>query len=382
MARVLVLGGGFGGITAALTLAAEKRPGLEVTLVDRRDHFLMGLAKLAMLTGDRRPEEGRGELRRLEAKGVRFVQTEIKTIDLGGRSVETGAGPLGYDRLVVALGAETDPSLVPGLAPEHNFYQARQVPGLHKRLLELESGKIAIVIARTPYKCPPAPYEAALLLDAWLQKRGLRSKVKIAVYVPEAQPMTVAGPVVGEAVGRFLETRGIALVAERKLLRVDDGGKTLRFENENATTCDFLLAIAPHVAPAVVRAAGLTDATGWVPVDPATLETTRPGVWAVGDVTAVRLPGTGMLPKAGLFAELEGRVVAERILADLDGRPPTAAFTGRGECYFETGNGLAMAIKGEFFGDAASRVTLAEPSEEAYRLKRQFERDRLAAWFG
>ena len=103
---------------------------------------------------------------------------------------------------------------------------------------------------------------------------------------------------------------------------------------------DLLLAVPPHRAPAVVRDAGMTGPSGWIGVDAGTLATRWPGVWAVGDVTAIPLSTGGALPKAGVFAHAEGEVVAARVADTLAGRVPTATFDGRGMCYLETGRGL------------------------------------------
>lgn len=136
----------------------------------------------------------------------------------------------------------------------------------------------------------------------------------------------------------------------------------------------------PHVAPAVVREAGLVDSTGWVPVDPGLLQTRYPGVSAIGDVTAIRLRNGMLLPKAGVFAEAQAEVVAEHIAAELQGREATARFEGEGYCYVEVGDGLAAFGAGNFYADPAPQVRLEPPSAEYRRHKQAFERDRLQAW--
>jgi sulfide:quinone oxidoreductase len=144
---------------------------------------------------------------------------------------------------------------------------------------------------------------------------------------------------------------------------------------------DLLLAVPPHRAPAVVSAAGLTGPSGWVPVDPRTLETRFPGVHAIGDVTAIPLASGTALPKAGVFAQAEGEVVAARIADRLAGREPTTTFAGNGMCFVETGGGRAAMVRGGFLDDPP-RVELTEASEANLAAKRAFESERLAAWFG
>jgi sulfide:quinone oxidoreductase len=144
---------------------------------------------------------------------------------------------------------------------------------------------------------------------------------------------------------------------------------------------DLLLAVPPHRVPAVVREAGLPGPKGWIPVDARTLQTRFDGVYAVGDVTAIPLSNGGALPKAGVFAQAEGEVVAERVADALAGREPSARFAGEGMCFLETGRGQASAVQGRFLTDPP-QVELTQASEAGYEAKRSFESDRLTAWFG
>jgi sulfide:quinone oxidoreductase len=156
----------------------------------------------------------------------------------------------------------------------------------------------------------------------------------------------------------------------------------VRFADGEALRYDLLLAVPPHRAPRVVQEAGLTDASGWIPVHPSTLDTAHPRVHAVGDVCAVKLPGAGFLPKAGIMAERQGEVVAARVLAALEGGASEREFDGEGYCFFEVGGGKAMQMEGSFFAEPGKRVRFSDPAAEAYALKVKFERDRLARWFG
>lgn len=380
MKNIVILGGGFGGITAALRLARSLKGGHSVTLVDRKDRFFMGLGKPWELVGLRPLSQGTRSLKNLKDKSVRFVQADIQKIDTAAKTVLTSAGPLAWDYLVVALGAETAPESVSGLPPSSNFYEASNLPGLHGSLKALKRGKIALVICSSPYKCPPAPYETALLIDSWLQSRGDREQIELAVYLPEPLPLAVAGPAAGKKVKEFVEGRGIPVHTGHKLIRVEEG-RRLVFENGVQTNCDVLLAVAPHRVPASLVVSGLAEAGGWVPTDPKTLATSIPNVYAIGDAAGLKLPAGGMLPKAGIFAELEGEIAADAILASLGVGPKPRDFDGAGYCFMEAGNGKAAKVKGDFFGPTTDRVAMEEPSEEGFRLKQQFEAERLAAWF-
>jgi sulfide:quinone oxidoreductase len=390
MARIVVLGAGFAGIAAAIRLARAAKDRHEVVLLDRGDTFRMGLAKLWVLVGRRPLAEGRGELTRLERHGLSFRKTFAGSVETKERTVLTSEGPVPYDALLICPGAETQPEAVPGLPADANLYDWERIPRLRDRLAGMRRGRIAIVIVRPPYKCPPAPYECALILDHALRRRGVRDAFDLAVYIPEPAPLTVAGPEAGAKVAELLAARGIRLEVNLTLERVhahapdnggNEGGK-LSFAGGQEREYDLLLAVPRHVPPPAVQIAGLTDDSGWVPVDPVTCATAVDRVWAAGDVTGIRLPGGGLLPKAGLFAEKQGRAAADGILAALDGRGEGGAFDGTGECFFETGEESAMLVKGAFYGDPKSRVTISDPSPDAYRAKLAFERDRLAEWFG
>lgn len=382
MARIVILGAGFGGLTLAEALAPAVASGHEVTLVDRKDRFLMGLAKLWMLVGERAPDEGWGDVSRVSRRGVRFVKAEVSAIDRAARAVRTTAGDLPYDRLVVALGAEVVPGLVPGLPASANLYDAAAVPGLRDRLDAISSGTIALVLCGAPYKCPPAPFEAAALVDARLRARGVREAVRLVVTIPDAQPMPVAGPAAGQAVRALLAEKGIDLWTGCAPASVDVAAREVRFANGQRLGYDLLLAVPPHRAPEVVRTAGLADASGWIPVDPQTFATSDPSIHAVGDVTAVALPGAGLLPKAGVMAERQAEVVAANLLAALAGRGPERAYDGTGVCYMEVGGKRAARIEGAFYTGPGDRVRLDAPSAETFALKQAFERERLARWFG
>jgi sulfide:quinone oxidoreductase len=380
MARILILGGGFGGLAAAHALLPALAEGHALTLVERKRTFAMGLAKLWVLTGERPPEAGRGDLAALEEKGVERIEAEVERIDLDARAVETTRGRRAFDFLVVAMGAETPAAGVPGLRAEQNLYDAAAIPGLRDRLAAIERGRVAIVIAGAPYKCPPAPFEAAMLVHALLVRRGVRERVALEVAIPDAEPMPVAGPEIGRRVRALLLERGIEVRSGEKPASV--GERDVLFPSGARLAYDVLLAVPPHTAPAAVRAAGLTDASGFVPVDPRTLATAREGVYAVGDVAVIRLAPAGMLPKAGLLAERQGEVVGRNLLARLRGEAEEAAFDGAGACFFEVGERRAMLVEGSFYSEPGKRVRLGDPSAEVFARKVAFERERLARWFG
>ena len=180
--RTLVLGGGFGGIAAAVELRSLLGEDHDVVLVDHRPDFAMGLRKLWELVGAGTLAEGARSRRLLARHGIDVVRAEILGIDAPGRAAETTEGRLHGDHLVVALGAVSRPDLVPGLAEHgHDVWAFNDVPAAAAALRRFEGGRIVVLIAGVPYPCPPAPYECVLHVDENLRARGLRERTELGI---------------------------------------------------------------------------------------------------------------------------------------------------------------------------------------------------------
>jgi sulfide:quinone oxidoreductase len=378
--RALILGAGFGGLTVATELRRALGDDMHLTLVDRRASFVMGLRKLWVMIGRGTFDEGRRSLARLGERGVEFVRDRVTRIDPAARRVWTESGAFEGDYLVVALGAEPRPELVPGL-PEFafNLYEPDVTPRLAKAVADLSGGKVVIVIAGVPYKCPPAPYEAAMLLDDHLRERGLRDRTTITVTTVQPMLLPNAGAAGSAWLGGQLDERNIGYGVGRKVERVEQGRVVYA---DGQLEWDLLIGVPAHRPPTVVRESGLTAGGDWVKVNPGTLETPFPRVWAIGDVTQTVLANGLPLPKAGLFAEAQGRRVAAAIVADARQGSPPAAFDGRGHCFIEMGRAGAALVEGDFFARPEPVISLREPSAANLEAKRAFERERLRAWFG
>lgn len=331
MATTLVLGGGVGGLVTASRLRRRLDRGHRIVLVDRRAEHVFAPSFLWMMLGRRTPQDISRPLRRLEARGIEVVQEEIRELDPARRRVRTERRELAGDHLVVALGADLAPEAIPGLREAgHNLYDLDGVLGLRDALARFREGRVVVLVAAVPFKCPAAPYEAAMLIEAGLADRGDRARCPVDVYTPEPLPMPVAGPALGHAVRAMLEGKGIGFHAQHKLAGVDPVKRELAFDNGARANWDLLVVVPPHRCPAVVREAGLANETGWVPVDPATLATSHERVFVIGDLTAIRLPVGLMLPKAGVFAHHQAEVVAANIAADVTGRGARRRFDGMG----------------------------------------------------
>lgn len=377
MSRVIILGGGFGGIATAHRLKQKLAEEDEVILIDRQPNFMVGFRKTWAMTGMSPLEDGQRPLADLAHFGIRVIQDSVTGIDPAARVVEVGGKRMEADALVVALGAQLVPEAVPGLAEQAlNVYDPQEIPRVAQALSEFEAGKLLIGVFGLPYKCPPAPYEMALLASEYFKSR--QRQVEVEVFTP--QPMTL--PILGQASCDDFESRladnGILFLPNHKADAVAAGQVIFSAGNR---PYDLLLAVPPHRPPTVVQESGLVGDSGWVLVEPRTLETEFPGVYAIGDVVQILMANGKPLPKAGVFAEAMGVVVADRIASAFAGLEPQAELQGKGGCYLELGGGQAMMVQGDFLADPAPQVVLTEASPRYLQEKRNFEAQRLQSWF-
>lgn len=368
--NVLVLGAGPGGMTAATQLRQLLPAGDRVTLIDRSRWQRSGVAHLLVMRGLTEPEAVSIDLSRLDRQGIEFVQAEIHRVDTEQRRVETSSGVRDYDAIVIALGVELRPDRIPGLGPAiesghaGEYYSFDGAVRLRDRLAGFSGGRVAVVISSLPYKCPPAPYEAALLIDDLLRSRGLREKSEISLYTPEPSPIVPGGPTVGDAIRDILNDHDVTLHTSATLVSVDQA--TATFSNDARVTSDLLVVIPPHAVPAVLVDSGLVE-KGWLPADRHTLRTGFDRVWAVGDVTSVPMANGAPLPKAGIFATAEGEAAARDIARTLGGPAPEPHFTGVGRCWFAISEGLAGSVGGDFFAPAGPRLDLQSPTAGSFQ---------------
>jgi sulfide:quinone oxidoreductase len=377
MHRVLVLGGGFGGIATAVALRSQLDPADEVVLVERRATFVMGLRKNWALVRASTLAAGRRSLEALRDRGIEVVSGSIEAIRPDAREADVDGRTIAGDALVVALGAERDPDRIPGFR-EHaiDVYDEASSEAGAAAIDAFTGGRIVIGIFGVPYPCPPGPYELALLLAERLGARGIPGG--LFVFTPQAGSLPVLGEAGCAAFDGRLAAEGITFRPKTTATAVEPGAVVAA---DTRIPFDLLLGVPPHRVPRVVTEAGLAEPGGWVKVDRATLETSVPNVFAIGDVTAIPMSTGQPLPKAGVFAHAQGEVVATRIADALAGRTPSAVFDGRGMCFLETGHGRATMVRGNFYA-APPDVALVEAAEEHLAAKHDFEAQRLAAWFG
>jgi len=334
-----------------------------VIAVDRAERHFFPPSLLWLMVGERKPEDFTRSLDRLIGRGVEFRHGGVTRIDPQRREVEVAGESLAADALVIALGAEYAPEAIPGLPQAGlNLYTMEGATAIRDALARFEGGRIVILTAAPMYKCPAAPYEAALLVDSFLRKHGLRDKTTIEFFAAEPRPMFVAGPEVGAAVRGMVEAQGIAYHPEHQVKEIDPAACSVTFANGTTAGYDLLFYVPPHRAPAVVREAGLTNEAGWIPVDRHTLQTQFEGVFAIGDITSIPLKMGRPLPKAGIFAHGQAEVVANNIAHAWTGRGAPRKFAGYGMCFIETGNARAGIGKGNFYAEPTPQVEMRGPN--------------------
>jgi sulfide:quinone oxidoreductase len=373
--RILVLGAGFGGLELTTRLSDELGDAVDIVLIDKADGFVFGFSKLDVMFGRTTPEAVRHPYRDLVKPGVRFVQTTIRSIDPERRRVQTDAGEFEADVMVVALGADLDPAATPGLVEAgREFYTVDGAFAGRDVLDSFGGGRVIVGVTSTPFKCPPAPSETALMLHDYLLERGLRDSSQISLVMPLGVPIPPS-PAASQALLAAFAERGIDWYPERLVRSLDPQRRVAVLADGEEMPFDLFLGVPVHRVPAVVAESGMC-VDGWIPVNPLTLETAYPGVYAVGDVTSV---GT---PKAGVFSERQASVVADQLIARHGQAGAAPTYDGKGICYIEFGHDRVARVEVTFLTGQRPNGQFDEPSDLLLADKANFGTSRIRRWFG
>ena len=381
MKTIIIIGGGVGGIVTANELSNHLSGEHKIILIEKNKEHTFAPSYLWLMNGDRKKKQISVPLKSLLKKNIEIVNAIVNEIIPDEKKVKAGEKEFYYDFLVVALGADLAPEKIQGWDDSiHTFYTLEGAEKLHETLKNFSGGKVILVISSMPYKCPGAPHEGAMLIEDFLIAKGLREKVEISLFTPEAQPLPVAGPELGNAVKSILNKKGIHFHPSMNLNSVDTKSKQLFFNEKETYEYDLLIVIPLHQAPVVIRKSDLANANGWIDVNPASLQTKYENVFAIGDITSLPLPGRWfpdkpmMLPKAGVFAHLQADVVAKNIIKKIKGEKADEKFCADGYCMLEAGGDLAGFAYGDFFGEPHPQVHLKKIGRKWHIGKVLFEK--------
>ena len=372
--RVVILGAGFGGLDLSTMLSESMGDEIQVTLIDKSDTFVFGFSKLDVMFGHATLDAVRLPYRNFVKPGVHLLRETVKEINPVTRRVTTDKGAHDCDYLVLALGADYDIAATPGLERANEFYSVGGASVLRELLPTFSKGRAIIGVCGAPFKCPPAPSECALMLHDFLTGRGVRSQCEITLVLPLPSPVPPS-PETSKALMAAFAERNIRFVPSRRVAAVDSARRVASLDDGSDLPYDLFLGVPKHRAPAMLEASGLAEA-GWVPVNPRTLETKYPNVYAIGDVA-----DTGT-PKAGVFAESAAKAVASSLIARIRGEGEGGLYGGAGSCYIEFGGGRVARVDIDFLSGPKPTGTYHEPSAALRADKERFKATRQARWFG
>ena len=365
------MGAGTGGIVTAKELSKNGGKDVRIVLIEKAEKNIFAPSLLWLMVGKRKPRQVYRSTKKLAGAQIEVLIGEIETVDPENISVTVGGKEYRGDYMVISLGVEQK--------TEHDlnkfgfdFYTLDGATGFHEKLRNFSGGKIAIVVPSLPFKCPAAPYEAAMLVEGFVRNKGLGGKTEISLYTPEPGPMGVAGKELSGAVRRMVEAKGINYFPEHQLTSASEN--SLTFSNGKTAEYDLLAYTPKHQCPAVIAKTNLVGESGWIEADRNTMETRFPSVYAIGDITSIPLEMGKPLPKAGVFAHYQAEVVAHNIIQKIEDKNDFKTFSGDGQCFLELGDGKAGFAGGNFYSSPLPDVKMKKPGYFWHWSKVWFEK--------
>lgn len=363
-ARVVVVGGGYGGATTARYLRTWSRGAVDVTLVEPDAALVSCPLSNLVVAGNRQMADITVPYDTLVRRhGVTHVRDLATAIDLAARTVRlAGGGTLPYDRLVLSPGVEMQSSAIPGLARPggdqilHAWKAGPQTEALRRQLAAMrDGGTFAITIPLAPYRCPPGPYERACLVADYLKQHKPRSKVLIFDANPDITSK-------GALFRQVWETRYKGMIEYRpqhETVDVDPATRTIKFDVQDDERADVVNLLPPQRAGAIAVSAGLATANGrWCEVDFRTMASrVAPEIHVLGDAIQI----APLMPKSGTMANQHGKVAAAAILQLLAGQAPDPAPLYTNTCYSFTSASEAIHIASVHRYDAAQQTMITVP---------------------
>jgi sulfide:quinone oxidoreductase len=384
--NVLVLGGNFGGLTAALAVQHELDGDVEVRVVSASDQFLFNPSLIWLPFGKRKAADITFPLTpTFEAHGIDFVHGEATNLDFANKKVTTSAGTYGYDYLVIATGYRNDYDVVPGLGPGGNAYgittleDAIRAGEGWQRFLKAPGD--VVVGATQGAGCFGAAYEYLFNLSHQLRKAGIKKQVKLSFVSPEPflGHFGIGGLPHGESLlGMFLKKEGIEAHMDVGVARVEEGRVVLA--DDRSIPFSYAMFVPPFLGQEVVRSATeIADAKGYVKVRDTYQSEPYDEVYAVGIAAAVPVPwqtSTPLgIPKTGFPTERMAHVAAKNIAAQIRGEQPQA-HEEFGDipavCVMDAGNNGVIILADKMLPPRKHGLLI--PGPQAHAMKLAFEK--------
>jgi sulfide:quinone oxidoreductase len=312
--RIVILGGGCGGVVAASHLGRKLGAYHDVILIDRRSDHIFMPAFLFIMLGERQPQDISRSLSHLQKRDVKVLRSEILGIDLWRQEVALENEKIDYDYLIVALGLQTRPDLLPGCAEASiHPWEMESAVRLRETLANFHGGRIVVGVPLGPYRCPPAPYEVQWMLDGYFRQRGVRDRVEIEYFTRDPEP---AGEAHDPVVWMDAESkrRNIKQHYEFVVRSIDPEKKEVKGLYNYRLNYDLLVMVPPHRPAQVLLDSGLADTENGIRVDYDTLRTKWDNVYAIGD--CADMPAS----KAGGVAHQEADVLAHNLAVEITGK--------------------------------------------------------------
>jgi len=378
--NILILGGGFGGLEVATSLRAQLDSSFNITLIDKKEFFIMGFTKFDLMFGQRAPEDIKHYYYpALTNRGIDFVQDTVEGLDPEKNQVKTAESTYSYDYLVIALGVKLHRDAIPGFKEGgYSFYSFKQAKKLHPVIEAFDAGTVLISIFENPYQCPPAPYEAALQLHDFYNKKGTRADITIKVLAPSTIPLPIA-PAASASLLELLSEHDIEFLAEYKVTALDIDNKRAVIEGRDPMDYDIFMGIPIHRPPPVILES-VFGKQGWIHSNPDNLRTEVENVYAIGDVTHIPV-GDFAVPKTGAFAEDAAKTVVVDLLNRINGAHAEVKYNAIGTCYVEVGSGKVAKVEGNILGGDEPQLNFLSPSADHRSDKAAFEASRIKRWF-
>ena len=381
--RVVVIGGGYGGATAAKYLRMWSGGTVEVVLIDRSTQFVSCPISNLVLGGNRRMEDITHGYQGLREHGVQVLHDEVAAIDSDKKVVKfrTKSNDLSYDRLIVSPGVDFMFDQVQGLDAEaqktvlHAWKAGPETLALRRQLEAMRDGGVYLLsIPRAPYRCPPGPYERMSQIAHYFKQAKPRSKV---IVLDANEDVTSKGPLFKAAwkdlYGGIIEYRPNAEVKS-----VDAKGKAFKTDFDTVKG-DVLNLVPPMRAGDIARSAGLITANNrWCGVDWTSMESTaKKNIHVLGDATL----SAPAMPKSGHMANQHAKVAAAAIIELLNGRAPNPTPMMANTCYSFVSDKEVIHVASVHRYDAAQKTMVVVPGSGGVSASRsELEGQYAAAW--